>query len=773
MEGMEVVKITPETIFCPHSSDDGIDDVRRVEGIVSNHLRLDKKMPIPIRIFKAVHEQPLVAQKVPQSFFVCRESKGTVIAAGVCVSQMVNKYTRVSEAPFLDDLGDAAPKWTSSDLDLYPRANSREEALSIVKHLCEILKPVGEVTMSKYAISMDVPKRVLYPPSPSSSMTTDDSSGPVACHVAKYYKPTKKDEEKEEKDIDDNEIVYRVQIIAQPIPNTGDLCRDLRSVFDHYDFACCQFATDGLDVYASRDAIETMFVTRVNRVDWKLLTVASRIAKYYKRYFDFAIVAPDGSVHYKLASSSEGLLQSALYPKEEKEEEEEEQHLRTIEKHKDDLMENYEELPSKWKMHIAHRRPAWILDMFLDAQSSSSPDAVVAEKPILVCCDASEPKQIDHMLETGRFSIEYARQEWAPMRMNKFIEANAPDWGDDDSRLSCMVSGFAAKMEAFLYLIENEPKCTVGPFISSSSPTETTTSSSSSPIRPYNSDPKAFCDHWGIFYLASSSDKEEEKDEVLQSAKKRPRLDVVDIVIETTMDDPSKLQLQYMHNHWGVDDNGSGKFINPRLAKVWLAVPVVPSSSLDDSSRCLHKKFAIRIDGPNVTWHRCMYPGNPDGLRSVIEFTPRPSSLSTTTTTSFDALRDTLKAVDRACLELVSACRNDFPISPARRAHMEFESNPSMHVCTDIEAARCSAYIKVSHSVKPYMHTVQGIIMDTDGREIEPTDVHDRRYRVETANLVLDYIHIHTNTNIHTCMADKVCIAPHWTVMQMIVYRES
>jgi hypothetical protein len=92
------------------------------------------------------------------------------------------------------------------------------------------------------------------------------------------------------------EPVYRVQVISQLIPNTGNLCKDLEKVLPHYDLSCCSFATDGKNVYATFAAMESTYLTRLVKIDWFKLTSISRLVKYHMRGYDFEIVGPDGDV---------------------------------------------------------------------------------------------------------------------------------------------------------------------------------------------------------------------------------------------------------------------------------------------------------------------------------------------------------------------------------------------------------------------------------------------------------------------------------------------
>lgn len=392
------------------------DDVIRLQPTITGRLKTGKIIDIHgivgsvmsqrIRLFECVH--PFVQSSLTGMFEVCRSVSG-IIAAGGCVSQLVNAGAL--------GLGADVHATIATDLDLYPRANTADEVEKIVKRLCEYLAPVGEVIMSKYAITFTVDgeafkKRVL---------KIDDDAVIMAHRNPMYYGGW------------DPHPVYKVQLIAQAIPDTGDLCRDLSSLFAHYDLPCCKFATDGKDVYSCRDAISTVFETRVNRVHWTRLHSTKRIAKYYGRCYDFEIEMPNGDV---VTSVPDGHTNAA--PALEDTRNLIKESLRFDYYHDgislcactrsliiDQIYNIESDGPDSCYVKSAttktrNKGPWWVLDAAFDryvtSAASANPDHILELN--LIC---GNPGDLLSMITTGKIPHNTI-VDWSMMRMNKFCE---------------------------------------------------------------------------------------------------------------------------------------------------------------------------------------------------------------------------------------------------------------------------------------------------------------------------------------------------------------
>jgi hypothetical protein len=197
-----------------------------------------------------------------RAFTVCRNVPG-ILAAGGCVSRMMD-FSKSKIVP--RSIGDRA-----CDLDLYIRTADVSRAHGIVDALMRSTVPYGNVTMTEFALTFEV--------------WHDDFVRTMLSDVD-WIRPLRDSH---------GNVVYKVQLIFRVVPDTGDLRADLGCLFGDYDLLCCMFATDGRDVYATGDAVESMYVTRVSHVDWSRVTSAHRMAKYHMwGGFDFEILGPDG-----------------------------------------------------------------------------------------------------------------------------------------------------------------------------------------------------------------------------------------------------------------------------------------------------------------------------------------------------------------------------------------------------------------------------------------------------------------------------------------------
>lgn len=379
-------------------------------------------MPPRIRLFECA--RPFVKSYPIGKFEVCANVPG-IIAAGGCVSQIVNSGVLPPQTE--------AATILATDLDLYPRANSAAEVTSIAKRLCEYLAPVGDVVMSKYAITFTVDGDVF-----KNRVLKDANDSTVMAHRQPLYYGGY-----------GPRLVYKVQLIAHPIPNTGDLCRDLESLFAHYDFPCCKFATDGRDVYASGDAISTVFETRINRVHWTRLYSPKRVAKYYKRRYDFEIEMPDGSVMSAMPGGCENTaaaveeirrLVREPFPPGTEELGMSSEHENVVDDYAQTWLERkrreqicplyndggddaYTCYANKIVVQSGDKGAWWVLDAAFDRYltlTSPNLDKERKYKPEfdIICGD---PSDMEYMITTGKIP-KGAVADWSMMRMNKFCE---------------------------------------------------------------------------------------------------------------------------------------------------------------------------------------------------------------------------------------------------------------------------------------------------------------------------------------------------------------
>jgi hypothetical protein len=343
------------------------------------------------------------------AFLICQAIPGIIVAGG-CVSCIMDPNT---------DFGKRVPaNQMASDVDLYVRSNDPNEARATVRKLCDFLHPKGDVLLSKCAMSMEIDsdtfnKKVIH------YQYLQDSL------VMAYNRKTKPGR------------FYRIQIISQLIPDTGDPCKDLHDLLLQYDLPCCSFATDGKNIYGTNQAIDAMFRTRMVRAHWTNLTSPSRMAKYYNRGFDFEIEGPDGNtLNVHPNSKGAGVIYEKLNAHK----------TITRDVNDDDKMTPYDAHTSMCSSDTN------ILTLSLQKFICGDTDPMVP----IVCGDAET--DIDHLLLHGTMSPAYIL-DWMCLTMNSFCETlltDNPMISPEEEDIS--KSKFALKLDEFMSVVKDTLK---------------------------------------------------------------------------------------------------------------------------------------------------------------------------------------------------------------------------------------------------------------------------------------------------------------------------
>jgi len=340
-------------------------------------------------------------------FKICINVPG-IIAAGGCVSRVMDFNEHPANKTHLQIAADA-----SSDLDLYVRANDRESALRILDRLRVVLEPVGEVSMTEFAISFDV----------KASIFKDKV----------FDSPSLESIIKARKNNSTTEPVYRIQVIRQTVPDTCDICKDIETLIGNYDLSCCSFATDGHSVYATEAAVKAVYKTRLVHVDWSRIIYLDRLLKYHKRGFDFEIHGPRGEV---LLIDRSSRVASTL--------------MKSLFEY-GDLQQPLEEI--KTPMHgDNYERTSRIFDSATSVLSKMLYfDDFDRLSYGVVCGDACD---WDHVLRTGKCAESHV-QEWKYTAMNSFCdELMSFKLSDEDN--SKAIAAFATRIENFISLTKTD-----------------------------------------------------------------------------------------------------------------------------------------------------------------------------------------------------------------------------------------------------------------------------------------------------------------------------
>jgi hypothetical protein len=393
-------------------------EVSHVRGIVSDSL--------PFAPTRLVYPGFLASSAVKDTAFAsCFDKDGPalpricakfpfLVAAGGCVASAINRWVCIPGLPAYNY------DCTARDLDLYVCADSAEQARGLIMTVCDELHPIGDVVMSEYALSLCVPEEVF------DAEVLSRRSGVIRAYSGRMTNQVDAPEQ----------VYYRVQIIAQPLP-TADLRHGLERIFATYDLPCCRFAVQGTNVYTTREAVETVFCTRVNRVTWRDAMNPGRLAKYYRRRYDFLIIGDDGNP-LPVDSNSEcmrsmrvSLDKAPLFePNSKAEKETEGDHCYT-----------------RLCMPVCARDPMWVLDLSFEAFLAGD------ELPGLVCGNA--PSDIAFVLNTGK-NAPAKLSDWMYSRMNRFcnevlIKRGVEGRMDDETQrlVDSERDHFATKMEKF------------------------------------------------------------------------------------------------------------------------------------------------------------------------------------------------------------------------------------------------------------------------------------------------------------------------------------
>lgn len=236
-----------------------------------------------IRFIRKCHATPSpdinMQKNVAKRFAICRAVPGVLAAGGSVMLSVEDSVMAMCDwweerSSMSTKIGSAERDWISTrqyrdmsgDLDLYICAEDQREAVRKLSALITVLRPVGMCSITKYAISMFV----------KSEHFTESVCIP-ANHVDYPFQTQNGS--------------IKVQVINGFIQSGSDTLGCCAELFSTFDLSCCKFATDGENLYASHDAITTMFDTRINRLSRDKLSGSTpwRLAKYFRRMYDFVV----------------------------------------------------------------------------------------------------------------------------------------------------------------------------------------------------------------------------------------------------------------------------------------------------------------------------------------------------------------------------------------------------------------------------------------------------------------------------------------------------
>ena len=513
-----------------------VDGIARRGGIWASMPLFDNRM---------VHDR---SENTALAFRICRTVPG-IIAAGGSVARAMDPalngdHPKISTTDSLSD-----------DVDLYVRANDGPTARAIVARLLETIRPVGDVVMTRFAMSFDV------------EMRRFDSDVMLEKNNVRTYS---------EDDDPPGTAVCRVQVISRPIPDTDNLRQDVEGALENYDLSCCKFATDGREVFCTPDALVAMYETRIVRVHWSRV-LPERLAKYQRRGYDFEIIGPGDAPLLDIDPHGAGMaaVAGAMRTAPPIFETRREMDFYQV----GDPDDGYGRTNGLTRMI---RNGRCTLDLSLKRYRDGVQDFMIRA----ICGVASRDTQ--HMMREGTTPPEYLA-DWKSLACNAFCDdllATTP-WPSDEE-YDRLTAGFADDLDGFMAIVQNGGLHVPVPFYDGPDP------SSAFPrhMEPPDTDFDEFRRRWCVPAPASASgtrDLSTEEDEFGCATKRRS--------VESPPSPPraamncSRDELEFVVNHhfqlWGAHDV---TIFFPALA------PSASSSVVDGP---LMRRFAISV--PDMT----------------------------------------------------------------------------------------------------------------------------------------------------------------------------
>lgn len=413
-------------------------DIVVVEGAVS---RLG--LFSPMWLFKPRHAQDYILENL-KIISKITQIPGVIVAGGI-VSRIMD--------PTLDSLH-ATIGTTASDIDIYIRANNAETAYSTIHKLLAVFTPIGDAVLTKYALSFEISQKSL--------LQGSDAQVPV--QYQEIYRVLRSYEREGV-----TTPVHKIQIISQLVPDTGDIYKDIGDVILNYDLSCCSFAVDANGIYATRAAMTTMFETRIVRVYWSRLTSAIRLAKYFKRAFDFEIEGPNGEL---LSIGPDSQAASAIHHEFQNTPE-----MKTVytPEGEDGLGEHKQSSYEKMTL-ICNGGTSPLSVIMQNYYDSEDDDSLM----MAVCGDP------EYIMRNGKCSDSYIL-DWKCMAMNEFCDkllTSVPP--PSQEHISTATSEFAIKIGHFVNFVTDKLRV------------PNLFSNGHRPLQKLNTDYDAFKQYWGI-----------------------------------------------------------------------------------------------------------------------------------------------------------------------------------------------------------------------------------------------------------------------------------
>lgn len=252
---------------------EGADRLR--SGMVTRYICSElSRFPESFGIRRIVQPSVNLASKDRETCFLvpraCTVMKGALVAAGGSVLSLIEREAMNTYVSYDPQDGNVIGRcgFASSDVDFYVRAGCAESRRAVVNEvLRNVMPPVGKVVRTQFAISWEAKLDDVY------GIRHRYCEGGAVLWRFKG-----------------GEKVVRVQIINRTLPHSEDAAADINLIFNDYDFDCCQWAFDDRGLYSTERSYKALH-TRICIIPFGRISdsLVSRMARYYKRCYDFEI----------------------------------------------------------------------------------------------------------------------------------------------------------------------------------------------------------------------------------------------------------------------------------------------------------------------------------------------------------------------------------------------------------------------------------------------------------------------------------------------------
>lgn len=154
----------------------------------------------------------------------------------------------------------------SNDIDVYIRAKTANDAKHTLSEFLKEVKPIGVYVRSKWCLSIQV----------------------YETHIPSIFIDSVRHTKVP--------FIYKVQIILDVVSETYDIRNDIRKLINGYDIDCCKIATDGKDIYMTKDSFRCIFIDRICNIHKNIVSyptirriIKYALCKYIFKFVDFHV----------------------------------------------------------------------------------------------------------------------------------------------------------------------------------------------------------------------------------------------------------------------------------------------------------------------------------------------------------------------------------------------------------------------------------------------------------------------------------------------------